>query len=302
MLPSRGTLRLYDAFDGEIVLIPSWQWHILRREERYQKADRWRAIWILDRLSDWDLMQARDFVTDVELGYQDGMYRPPQMSDHEVRSTIIRAIEDHRIIAIRESTGPIRSTEGKAHAVELRRLVERIERAGRLAFQGRQYRLVAADGLGRLPSRDRYEVVPQSDARAVLEGMAKESPALAEGLREASQRIGKDWHPSVSEPEGLVLLRSAIRPAFTSKDDDAPVITPSQMKALRQKDWIEIEVVDQDGDPCPAHYRLELADSAVRKGDLGDDALVSVSGVESGACKLTLGAVMLAGDADGITQ
>jgi hypothetical protein len=71
--------------------------------------------------------------------------------------------------------------------------------------------------------------------------------------------------------------------------DTGPSITPSQMKALLQKDWIEIEVVDQDGEPCHMHYRLELASSDVREGELDEDGCLNVSEIESGTCKLTLG-------------
>jgi hypothetical protein len=299
MLPFRGTLRLYDSFDGEIILIPSWQWHSLRREGGYQEAEQWRAVWGLNRLSDFDLTKARVFVADAELRCPDRLYALPQMGDHEVRSTIIRAMEEHRIIAIRRDAGPTRRPQGKGSSVELRRLIEQVEKAGRLSFQGRQYKLVVADDLGRLPSRDRYEVVPQADARAVLEGLARESPSHADGLRQASDKMSNDWrHTSHPEPEGLVLLRWVSAPVFASKTDDAPAITPSQMKAQSQKDWIEIEVFDQDDEPYPAHYRLEPADSDVREGNLGEDGFVNVSAVEPGTCKLTLGDVTVASDAD----
>ena len=303
MLPFRGTLRLYDAPDGEIILIPSWQWHSLRREGGYQEADRWRAVWALNRLADSDLMKVRGFLKEAELRFCDRMYALPQASDHAVRSTIIRAIEEHRIIAIRKDAGPTRRPQGKGSSVELRRLIEQVEKAGRLSFQGRQYKLVVAGGVETVRDRDRYEVVPQADARAVLEGLAMESPSHADGLRQASEKISKDWwHTSHPEPEGLVLLRSVSAPVFASKTDDAPAITPSQMKAQSQKDWIEIEVFDQDDEPYPTHYRLELADSEVREGELGEDGFVNVSGVESGTCKLDLGEVKPATDTQEETQ
>ena len=299
MLPFRGTLRLYDAPDGEIILIPSWQWHSLRREGGYQEAERWRAVWALNRLADSDLMKVRGFLAENEIRFYDRMYALPQASDHAVRSTIIRAIEEHRIIAIRKDAGPTRRPQGKGSSVELRRLIEQVEKSGRLSFQGRLYKLVVAGGVESVRDRDRYEVVPQADARAVLEGLAKESPSHADGLRQASEKISKDWrHTSHPEPEGLVLLRWVSAPVFASKTDDAPAITPSQMKAQSQKDWIEIEVFDQDEEPYPTHYRLEPADSDVREGDLGEDGFLNVSAVAPGTCKLTLGDVTVASDAD----
>ena len=278
---------------------PSWQWHSLRREGGYQEADRWRAVWALNRLADFDLMKVRGFLAETEIRFYDRMYALPQASDHAVRSTIIRAIEEHRIIAIRKDAGPTRRPQGKGSSVELRRLIEQVEKSGRLSFQGRLYKLVVAGGVESVRDRDRYEVVPQADARAVLEGLAKESPSHADGLRQASEKISKDWrHTSHPEPEGLVLLRWVSAPVFASKTDDAPAITPSQMKAQSQKDWIEIEVFDQDEEPYPTHYRLEPADSDVREGDLGEDGFLNVSAVAPGTCKLTLGDVTVASDAD----
>ncbi len=230
MLPCRGTLRLHGSFDEEILLIPSWRWHSLRREGGYREADRWRAIWILRRLSDFDLLQARGFVADLELPFYDRMHSWPRKSDHEVRSTVIRAIEDHRVIAIQRGVGPARAAAGKGAPIELRRLVEQVERLGKLSLEGRQYELVVADDLGKVPS-DRYQVVLQADARAVLEEMAKGAPAYADVLRQASAKIGKDWRTAVSQPEGLVLLRWAPDPSFAPKDD-GPAITPSQMKGM----------------------------------------------------------------------
>jgi hypothetical protein len=244
-------------------------------------------------------MKVRCFLKEAELRFYDRMYALPQPSDHAVRSTIIRAIEEHRIIAIRKDAGPTRRPQGKGSSVELRRLIEQVENAGRLSFQGRRYKLVVAGGIESAPDRDRYEVVSQADARAVLEGLAKESPSHADGLRQASEKISKDWrHTSHPEPEGLVLLRWVSAPVFASKTDDAPAITPSQMKAQSQKDWIEIEVFDQDEEPYPTHYRLEPADSDVREGDLGEDGFLNVSAVAPGTCKLTLGDVTVASDAD----
>jgi hypothetical protein len=271
MLPFRGTLRLYDAPDGEIVLIPSWQWHSLRREGGYREADRWRAIWALNRLADFDLLKVRVFLKEAELRFYDRMYALPQISDHTVRSTIIRAIEEHRIIAIRKDVGTTRRPQGKGSSVELRRLIEQVEKAGGLSFQGRQYKLVVAEDLP-LQKRDTFAVVSQSEANAVLDGMAKESPASADVLRQAEEKIGKDWRPSVSEPEGLVLLRWIPLSTFTTKEADGPAITPTQMKALVETANLEIHLVDLNGTPQKdIAFEITKPDGGVESGKLDKD-------------------------------
>jgi hypothetical protein len=289
MLPFRGTLRLYDSPDGEIVLIPSWQWHNLRREGGYQEADRWQALWALNRLADFDLMKARGFVADAELRCPDRLYALPQMGDHEVRSTIIRAIDEHRIIAIRKGGGPTRRTQGKGPSIELRRLIEQVEKAGRLSLQGRQYKLVVAGGIESVPDRDRYEVVPQADARAVLEGLAKESPSHADGLRQAGEKISKDWrHTSQLESEGLALLRWVPAPVFAPKADDTPAITPSQMKALQETAWIGIVVVDNFGRPWHGDVQLRLASGEDRAYSTDDNGELHLDGIRPGVVDATM--------------
>jgi hypothetical protein len=259
MLPIRETLRLYDAPDGEIILIPSWRWHDLRGEGGYQEADRWQALWVLNRLSDFDLMKARGFVTDADLRCPDRLNALPQMGDHEVRSTIIRAIEEHRIIAIRKGAGPTRRTQGKGTSVELRGLVEQVERMGKLAFQGRQYKLVVA---GDLPpqTRDTFAVVSPSEARAVLDGLAKESPASADVLGQAAAKIAKDWRPSLSTPEGLVLVRLVQARDFATKDEE-PAVTPPQRKGGPSDALAAPPVEDETCRPCAALREAKQAEA-----------------------------------------
>lgn len=258
-LPFRETLRLYDAFDGEIVIIPSWQWHDLRREGGYEEADRWQALWALNRLSDFDLMKARVFVADAELRCPDRLYALPQMGDHEVRSAIIRAIDDHRIIAIRKGVGPTRPMQAKGSSAELRGLVEQVERMGRLAFQGRQYKLVVAGDLP-LQTRDTFAVVSPSEARAVLDGLAKESPASADVLGQAAEKIAKDWRPSFSNPEGLVLVRLVQARAVAAKDDE-PTVTPSPRKGEQRDALAAPPVEDETCRPCAGLREAKQAEA-----------------------------------------
>jgi len=138
-----------------------------------------------------------------------------------------------------------------------------------------------------------YEVASQSEARAALDSVAKISPASADLLKQASDKLTKDWSPP-SQPDGLILLRRIPTQSSTPKDTGT-AITPSQMKRMLMG-WIEIEVVDQDNDPYPTHYWLELASSDVREGALDENACLNISEIEPGMCKLTVGEVRLAAD------
>ncbi len=296
MLPLRGTLTLYDPLDGDMVLIARSEWFFCRATSGYHEVDPGLAVWRLRQLSGYQLERARTFAQEAHLEYFNaGWMRPVGLYDHRPIDIIIEAIRDHRVLVLQRGAAAVPARSATA---ELRGLVAQLPQRGTLVFQGRQYKLVVADDLARLANRDRYEVVSQSNALEVLDELAKGSPASAELLRKVKEKIGKDWRPPFSQPEGVVLMRRIPDPVYVSMADAGPAMTPSQIQALRQKDWIEIEVVDQDGEPYPTHYQLELAGSDVREGDLGEDGCVNISGIESGSCKLVLGKVMPVSDAD----
>jgi hypothetical protein len=54
----------------------------------------------------------------------------------------------------------------------------------------------------------------------------------ADSLRQASDKISKNWRAPSSQPNGMVLLKR-IPPRAAAQTDEGPAITPSQMNALR---------------------------------------------------------------------
>jgi hypothetical protein len=246
MLPLRGTLTLYDPLDGEMVLIASSEWFFCRATSGYHEVDPGVAIWCLGQLSGYELKRARTFVEEAHLQYFDaGWMRPAGLYDYRPIDIIIEAIRDERVLVLQRGAAAM---PAKSATAELRGLVAQLPQRGTLVFQGRQYKLVVADDLARLANHDRYEVVSQSAARAVLDGLAKESPASAQVLGQASEKIGKDWRPPFSDPEGLVLLRR-IPVRAEGPRDSGPAITPSQVKALVEQGALKIHVVDLSGVP-----------------------------------------------------
>jgi hypothetical protein len=182
--------------------------------------------------------------------------------------------------------------------LEQRRLVAEIEAKtrGRLQIGGRQHKLIAGDDLNGMPDRNSYEVVPRDDARRTLDRLAKEpgvASALATLLGKARDKLTPDWRPPLA-PDGLILLRRN-SVARVHSSETGPALTPSQMKKLAtKKDWIEIELVDQDGEPYSTHYRLQLGEQLVDESDFPDDGLLGLYEIESGTYKLTIGEVRLA--------
>lgn len=275
MLPAGLSLSSGVTGDGDIVLVSSVRWPSLRAE--YQEVDLRKTLWSLQGLTSGHLIQIRSFLARAQMGNL-GLAR---MSDQQVLALLRQGLRDRRLLAIQK--GKARTGNPEA-TVTLRRMVRQIEREtqGRLSYRGRRYKLVVGDDLAKTPDRDSYVVVGQTDARAVLDGMANESAAVAGQLREASTKLSRDWRPPFSHPEGLVLLRRL--PVVASAGaPDTPAITPSQMKALLEGDWIEIVVVDNFGRPWKGDVELKLPDGEARTCTTDADGQVHLKGLKPGA-------------------
>jgi len=272
--------------DAAVVLVPSMDALDLRRDEGYEDVPAREALRIfdkMDRLPSWEM---RDFAARARLPR---VYLH-ETDDQQLLFMIRQAIADSRLIAFRKSDGAGKTT---SETVERRRLVRQIEQQtrGRLNFSGRQYKLVVDVDLGKVPGRDNYEVVGREDARRVLGGLAKQSGTagdLVGWLTSAIEKLTPDWRPP-RQPDGLILLRR-IKAQVAPIDSAEPALTPSQLKKLARKtDWIEVEVVDQDGEPYTGQpYHFELPDATSSDGNFNEEGFLGNYELDPGHCKLTL--------------
>lgn len=259
----------------------------LCREDGYQALPAHRAVDFIERLGRRDMAAARGFVTRARL------YSFPlqNLDDASLRALLRAQLRAGELAVLREGEG---AAGEDASDVKQRRLVRRIEAKsqGRLSHAGRQYRLVPDSRLDSLADRDYYEVVSRRDAVGVLSALAGQSSDgdLARLLGEAAGMLTQDWRAPF-KPDGLVLLRRIIV-QHAYKPDLSPALTPSQIIQLAKSDWIEIELVDQDGEPYATSYKLELTDQSIRQGRFGEDGFLGVYEIESGTCKLTIGEPM----------
>ena len=277
MLFGSPSLRLTPLWqqDGAIALIPPTEAIRLRRDEGYEDVPVREALWEFDGMERRPSWELRDFVAKAALSR---VYLH-ETDDQQLLHMIRQAIRDGRLIALRKGDGTGKTT---SETVERRRLVRQIEQhtRGKLNASGRQYKLVADVDLARTPGRDNYEVASQSEARAVLDGMAKQLGAPAELLKQASEKLSKDWC-APRHPEGLVLLRRIVVQASAPKDD-GPAITPSQMKALLTKEKpddfvLELEHLYHDDQPVhEAPFTVELSDGSTVKGQLDAEGRATV--------------------------
>jgi len=238
MFPLRESLSLSRTWtdENEVVVISWFEWQRVHAESGYHEIDSYKALWMLNSLDCQRLMEARHFVSELRLN----SFPLDRTKDHEVLELIRQALNNRRLVAIQKGA---EQPAIPSVTVQLRRLVAEVEKAthGKLSHQGRQYKLVVDVELASTPGRDYYEVTSQSEARAALDSVAKISPASADLLKQASDKLTKDWSPP-SQPDGLILLRR-IPVQTAAPKDTGPAITPSQMKALLN-DGPQEEIID----------------------------------------------------------
>jgi hypothetical protein len=164
--------------------------------------------------------------------------------------------------------------------VQQRRLVRTIESETRhvLSYEGRKYKLVAGDDLGKVPNRNHYEVVCRDDAIRVLDGLINQAgPSLVKLLAEARTRLTPDWRPPLG-PDGLVLLKRIVQPRAVDQPGSpgpqaARPKAPANAPALPQEPEIDepdlhpmcqaatLANASRDGSPFCQECQVHLGDS-----------------------------------------
>jgi len=271
---------------GKTILVRATDAIRLCREGGYEELPRMRAWEQLDGLRRQDMGRVRDFVSRARLtGFPLSSFE-----DGAVLALLRGAIKNQDLVLLREGAGAANAPERTT--AEQRRLVKKIEgKTGRsLSHAGRWYRLVADADLAKLPDRDSYEVVRQSDATVLLDAIAKQPATnvdLAALLAEARAKLAADWRPP-RQPEGLILL-SRIPSVQAVAASPEPVYTPSQLKQLFQPTGIiEIELIDMENRPVPGEsWEILLPDGSKRSGQLDQNGYAFISDVPDSGCKVT---------------
>lgn len=288
MLSRHGTLSLsrFTSSEDEVILIPSYRWLIERSGGGYQETDANRAMRMLDDLDRHRATEARDFAAQARL--RDAAYG--KADDYTIRQVLREALRDGRVVAIQKGGDTVR---GSSATAELRRLLAQVEQQTRrrLSFRGRQYKLVVGDDLAKTPARDLYEVVGQTEARAVLAGVAQESGGSAELLSRAAEKISKDWRPPFSQADGLVLLRR-IPVQDAAPRQEVSAITPSQMARLvsaEESVTLEVVVLGLDDEPLKGiSYLVDAPDDESHEGDLGASGKIKITSAKKGSASIAL--------------
>lgn len=161
------------------------------------------------------------------------------------------------------------------------------ERTGDFVFAGRILRLISRRSWRVVQRDERYQVVPADDARGILRSLASSTVSRTEkaALEQAVSML--PVHGSTSRSDGLLLLRvTPLR--YSTSSGDAPAMTPSQIARTRERHWIEIQLLDEDGKAVPGvDYVIITPDKRQHSGVTGADGVARLEDIPAGQCKIS---------------
>jgi hypothetical protein len=206
------------------------------------------------------------------------------LSDAHVISFITAAVESGRIVLAGLTIGAAASSGRPTNPLAK---VAREIMAGRdaIVFERHRYRLIEADVSLRSIGPD-YHPLERVEALRVARLMATQ---LATNEAERSR-----WAKVVAflekPPEGrsLRLWRYAAPATGHLFAASEPAATPSQLRPkVAVEDWIEIQILYEDGTPYNGPCDLELPDGRMTHGAPGAEGIIRVDRLTPGACKLS---------------
>jgi hypothetical protein len=272
-----------------VLLVPSSEALRLAGTAGTQVLPPGEALWLFSAMDRLAVSGLREFAQAAQVS----PFPLRDLGGEELRALLCQAIKNGRLVAVRPGADG-GAANGKT--AELRRLVAAIERRtrGRLAYGGRQYKLVVDVDLAKVPGRNSFEVTTQADGRKVLEGLAGQAGGtgdLAEMFGRARGLLSADWRPPFTEPDGLVLLRT-IPVAQATGVDPGPALTPSQLQQMKDPKpdaWIKIHLVHAETSKGVqgASLSLKLPGATAASAHSADgDGLLDITALKSGTVSI----------------
>jgi hypothetical protein len=154
--------------------------------------------------------------------------------------------------------------------------------------QGRRFRFIRAAQWATLPKDGRYEIVPSDEAREII-GKIVALPTVSQTdkppLREAMGILSDTNAPQIDR--GLLLLR-IVPMRYIDSAGSRPALTPSQLARIRERHWIEIQVIDEDNNPVSGvSYLILTPDGQDYSGVTDSEGLARVDNIVPGQCKIS---------------
>jgi hypothetical protein len=245
MTPSISSLTLTSFLQKQRVLLVQPTDAIrLCRDCGYEKLPRPQALLFWATVSRFDRNQMSSFVLQSRLT----SFSLSRLNHLQLVECLHRWLKSGALEIVREC---INGTGSESSSLVLqRRLVRTIESETHhvLSYEGRKYKLVAGDDLGREPNRNHYEVVGRIEAIRVLAGLMKQSgPFLVKLFAEARDRLTPDWRPPLN-PDGIILLIGTVQ-ARAAGQTDSSETRPARPKAPADAPALPQELEEPDFHP-----------------------------------------------------
>jgi hypothetical protein len=156
-----------------------------------------------------------------------------------------------------------------------------------LGADGEGYRLVPAAAWRGTKEREGWEVLPQDQAAAALQRLQRSaSGADARALTDAAGMLADTR--AVLPQAGLFVLRRIHVRSFSAPRAAEPALSPSQLFKKKPDDWIEVLVLDDEGNPLQTPLEVVLSDGRTETVTPDGSGVIRFSAIPTGSCKLTI--------------
>lgn len=208
---------------------------------------------------------------------------PVGASAEEVTAGLMQALDRGRLVVA--SPGEVQGDGNKEAWSAYATFRGRLGRE--FMFGGQRHRLAQREQVESLRQESDYDVVRAEEAAGIVKRLAQSAGTGPwQKAADVLVRYLSDLHGAAS-PDSFVLLRAPLSQAarLTLPED---VITPAKLKELAAKDWIEIHLVDEDGNPWMGSFEIAPPQDQKRAGVPDENGIIRLDKILSGTCDFDL--------------
>lgn len=91
-----------------------------------------------------------------------------------------------------------------------------------------------------------------------------------------------------ADPGEMAKIKAEQKQSQSGKYGEPQAKPHKKTEGEEKKSWIEIELVDEEGNPVPGEqYKVTLPDGSVALGTLDDKGFCRIEGLDPGTCQIT---------------
>ncbi|WP_347988692.1 hypothetical protein [Methylomonas sp. AM2-LC] len=157
-------------------------------------------------------------------------------------------------------------------------------------FDGQTLRLISAEQWKSLSRNQKYQIISKDQAKQIIQKLIVSPFSSANEKTYLHQTIELFTETKFSRLEtGFLLLRYSTN-NYVRAESNEPAFTPSQhvQRLQKEKHWIEIELLGEDGKPIAnQNYLVVTADQKQYTGTTDADGLARLDDIPAGNCQVS---------------